>query len=345
MAVVRSFNTPYEVAEYTNQIENIQPQWNYFNSTNLFDITPVSQDTIIFDKSLTTTTLLPQVSTRSRESVKEKDDTYQPFALVLPHFKDSLSIKPEDIKGFRAPNTPDGAEQLANVRLKKLKRIRMNVDQTVEYMKLQAIKGITKSPDGRTVANMFTEFGVTQPVINFTLSDVAFDVRAAIALIQDTAAANLGTGGTISNLSVMVSKEFFAALTAHPSVQQAFLMQQGSNYFRDGNTSFGPFATTRRFDFMGVSFWTNNAVFNLPNGTQERAIASGEGHVILEGVSDLYRGYYGPSDKLHGVNNLGREVFVYEYPDLRDEEYELQYEFKHLYFATQPKTAIKVTMS
>lgn len=345
MTVVRSFNTPYEVAEYTNQIENISPTWSYFNSTNLFDITPVSQDTIIFDKSLTTTTLLPQVSTRSRESVKEKGDSYQPFALVLPHFKDSLSIRPEDIKGFRASNTPDGAEQLANVRFKKLKRIRTNVDQTVEYMKLQAVKGITKSPDGRTVANMFTEFGVVQPTVNFQFSSGTFDVRQAIADIQDLAAANLQTGGTITNLSVMVSKEFFAALVAHPTVAAAFNAQQGSNYFRDGNTTFGPHATTRRFDFMGVSFWTNNAVFNLPNGTQERAIASGEGHVVLEGISDLYRGYYGPSDKLHGVNQMGREVFVYEYPDLRDEEYELQYEFKHLYFLTQPKVAIKVTMS
>lgn len=342
MAVTRSFANGYEVVEYTNQIENIQPQWNYFNSSNLFDITPVSQDTIIFDKSLTTTTLLPQVSTRSRESVKEKADTYTPYALILPHFKDSLDIVPEDLKGFRQVNTAAGAEQLAAVRLKKLERIRGNVDQTVEYMKLQAIKGITKSPDGKTVANMFTEFSVAQPVITFNFADPAFDVRGAIALLQDTAAENLLTGGTITNLNVMVSKEFFAGLTSHPQTVQAFQYQQGSTYFRDGNTTYNQFATTRRFDFMGVSFFTYNATFNLPNGTKERAIAAQEGHVIAEGITDLYRGHWGSSDKLSGVNQMGREVFVYEYPDLKDERYELQYEFKHLYFITQPLMAIKV---
>ena len=343
MAVTRSFTNGYEVVEYTNQIENIQPVWNYFNSSNLFDITPVSQDTIIFDKSLTTNSLLPQVSTRSRESVKERADTFTPYALILPHFKDSLDIIPEDLKGFRQVNTPAGAEQLAAVRLKKLERIRNNVDLTVEYMKLQAVKGITKSPDGKTVADMFAEFGVAQPVINFTLSDPLFDVRGAIATLQDTAAENLQTGGTISNLNVMVSKEFFAALTSHPQTVQAFQYQQGSTYFRDGNTKYTQFATTRRFDFMGVSFFTYNATFNLPNGTKERAIAAGEGHVIAEGITDLYRGHWGSSDKLSGVNQMGREVFVYEYPDLKDERYELQYEFKHLYFITQPLMAIKVT--
>ena len=44
----------------------------------------------------------------------------------------------------------------------KLADMRAQVDQSIEYMKLQAVKGIMKTPDGSVIADMFTEFSVTQ---------------------------------------------------------------------------------------------------------------------------------------------------------------------------------------
>lgn len=347
MAITRSLTNGNVLVDWTDEINNVGHQYGLFNGMGLYRTQGVSQTAIVFDKSYHDTTLLPQVSRRGRESTKGIDRGVETFSLPLAYFKHSDYITPEDIQAWRMPGTTDAAETLAHVRLQKLEDMRAQVDQTLEYMKIQAAKGVCKTPDGATVADMFTEFNIVRPAVDFVLGTSTTDIDKKIAELKRGVQTNLKTGGVISGIDVIVDADFFDKLISHPNIREAYLHYQnsGAQRLRDDLSTYMSWGVMDMFEHRGVRFMTYDATFKLPNGSTESAVENGEGFIIVRGPRDLYRGYFGPSNKLSGVNSVGRELFAYEYTDSKDEFHEMQVETSPLFFMTQPQVAYKVHTS
>ena len=346
MATTRSYGNGFQLVDWTQEIQNVDNQAGLIGGMDIFKTTGTTQTAIVFDKSLNDTTLLPQVSRRSRDITKGNDRQVSTFSLPLAYFKHSDYITPEDVQGWRMPGTPDAPEQLARVRIQKLTDMKAQVEQTLEYMRLQAIKGISATPDGAVLANMFTEFGVTQQVIDFDLGNAATDVTAKISQLKRYLSTNLKTGAAMQGKPrVVVDSSFFDKLISHPQVRQAYLYYAANfNVNRDETSTYATWGSVDQFEFKGVIFITYDFVFKLPSGATENAVAANTGHVIPV-VRDLFRGYYGPSNKLGGANGVGVEMFAYEFTDPKDEFHEMQVETSPLFFATQPQVLVKLTTS
>lgn len=345
MATTRSLDNGFKLVDWTPEINNLDNQAGLISGMNLIRTEGISQTAVVFDKSMNDTTLLPQVSRRTRHTTKGNDRKVETFSLPLAYFKHSDYIAPEDIQGWRMPGTPDAAEQLARVRLNKLTDMRGQVDQTLEYMKLQAVKGVTATPDGTVLADMFDEFGITQHEIDFVLGTSSTSVTNKISELKRYVQKNLKTGGVIRGLRVLVDPLFFDKLITHPEVKQAYLYYQANmNVNRDETNQFMSWGSVDQFTFKGVTFMTYDHTFKLSDGSTEDAVAENTGHLIPV-VDGLFRGYYGPSNKLSGANTVGREMFAYEFTDPKDEFHEMQVETSPLFFATQPQTLVKLTSS
>ena len=345
MATTRSLDNGFKLVDWTDEVNNLDNQAGLIGSMNLYRTQGISQTAVVFDKSMNDTTLLPQVSRRAGDTTKGNDRKVETFSLPLAYFKHSDYITPEDIQGWRAPGTPDSEEALARVRVQKLADMRAQVEQTHEYMKLQAAKGVMKTPDGATIADMFTEFGVVQKTIDFNLGNNTTSVTSKISELKRYLQTNLKTGGVIRGINVVVDGSFFDKLITHPEVKQAYLYYAAQmNPNRDSTNQFMSWGSVDQFTFKGVNFMTYDHVFKLPNGSTEAAVATDTGHVIPV-VNDLFRGYYGPSNKLSGANSVGREMFAYEFTDPKDEFHEMQVETSPLYFATQPQVLVRLTSS
>ena len=347
MAITRSLSNGFKLVDWTDEINNIDNQFGLINGMNLFATQGVSQTAIVFDKNTTETTLLPQVSRRTGDSTKGVDRKVETFSLPLAYFKHSDYITAEDLQGWRQPGTPEAAEQFARVRANKLADMRAQVDQSIEYMKLQAVKGVMKTPDGSVIADMFTEFNVVQKEIDFLLGTSTTDIDKKISELKRYLQTNLKTGAAIQGKPVViVDGSFFDKLISHPNIRQAYLYYQnsGAQRLRDATNSMMSWGSVDQFEHRGVIFMTYDATFKLPNGTTEAAVATDTGHVIPS-VNGLFRGYYGPSNKLSGANQVGREMFAYEYSDPRDEQHEMQVETAPLFFCTQPQVLVKVKTS
>lgn len=343
MAITRNLDNGYKLIDWTDEINNMDNQAGLIGSMNLFRTQGISQTAVVFDKSMNDTTLLPQVSRRGRESTKGNDRKVETFSLPLAYFKHSEYITPEDVQGWRQAGSSDTAETMANVRVQKLADMRAQVEQSHEYMKLQAAKGIMKTPDGTVIADMFSEFNVTQKVIDFALGTATTNVSSKISELKRYLQTNLRTGGVLRDINVVVDAEFFDKLISHPEIKQAYLYFQSQfNPNRDASNQFMAWGSVDQFKFKGVNFMTYDHVFKLPDDTTEAAVAANTGHVIPV-TNDLFRGYYGPSNKLSGANSVGRELFAYEYTDHKDEFHEMQVETSPLYFVTQPQVLVKLT--
>lgn len=344
MAITRSLDNGFKLVDWTDEINNIDNTAGLISGMNLFRTQGISQTAVVFDKSMNDTTLLPQVSRRGRESTKGIDRKVETFSLPLAYFKHSDYISPEDIQGWRLPGTPDSAEVMANVRVQKLGDMRTQVDQTLEYMKLNAVKGITTTPDGVVLADMFDEFEIVQKEINFALGTSTTNIGNKISELKRYLQTNLRTGAVMGGKPVViVGTEFFDKLVSHPELKQAYLYYAANvNINRDSTNTFMSWGSVDQFEYKGVIFMTYDHVFKLPNGVAEKAVEDNVGHVIPV-VNDLFRGYFGPSNKLSGANVVGREMFAYEFTDPKDEFHEMQVETSPLFFVTQPQVLVKLT--
>lgn len=346
MTIIRDYFNSFKETDFVDGITETPLQYGFINSLNMFNMKSTSQTAIVFDKDYTTTTLLPQVVRGTNASTQGKERNADTFALKLAYFKHADRLTNEDIQGWRVPGSTT-EETLGRATAEKMTDMRMAWDQTQEYMKLQALKGVFKTPDGTTVADMYSEFGISQTTIDFVLGTSTTNVDQKLRQLKSAIATSVKNGGSIAGVKVLVDPSFFDKLISHPNLKNAYLYYQnsGKQLNRDDLTSYMKWGIMDSFPFRGVEFISYDATFNLPSGSTEVAFTTDTGIAFAEGVRDLFRGYTGPSAKLSEANQPGQEIFVRTYVDPKDEFVEFEMEAAPLYFPTRPASLIKVTSS
>jgi hypothetical protein len=347
MSTARDINNPNRLVDWSDEINELDNQYGFVKSQNYFRSTNISQLAVVFDKVINEITLLPQSARNSRQGTVGKDRIVQTFSLPLAYFRHEDYITPDDIQGQRKAGESDTEETLANVRVTKLEDMRFAADSTDEYLQLQALKGVMKSPDGGIIADMFAEFSITQTEVDFLLGTATTDVDGKIQELKRAITSSIKTGTRTGGVTVYTDSSFYNKLISHPKMREAYILYQnsGKQLMRDDLSMYMEWGIVDTFEHKGVRFFSYDASFNLPNGTQEKAFETDEGTAFATGVRDLFRGYNGPANTLSGANAQGREMFVTEYTDPKDQFHELTLEMSKLYFCTKPASLVKVSTS
>lgn len=343
MSLIRDYFNSFKTSEFVEAIHSTPLQYGYLNSQGDFEMRSTGQNAIVFDKDSTHVTLLPQVNRGDKAATMGKGERADTFALSLAYFKHSDRLTGEDVQGWRQVGSTE-QDTLARATAAKMTDMRARWDQTTEYMKLQAKKGIFKTPDGKVVADMFTEFGVSQKVIDFDLGNNATNIDLKLSELKRYMAKNVMTGGAIQGVEILCDEEFFDKLISHPQIKNAYLyyLNSGKQALRDDLSNYTQWGIMDSFEHRGVTFLTYGAEFNLPNGTTEKAFNASEGLATPKGVRGMFRGFWGPSNKLSAANQPGQEIFMRNYVDERDEYVEFEMESAPLFFATKPQALVKV---
>lgn len=353
MAITRQLSNGNKLTDWTQEVNDIANQYGILNGRGIFQNQGVSQESIVFDKQINTTTLIPRTDRRNPQASRGKDRKVQTFSLALPYFEHKDYVTPQDIQGHRMAGTPDAPETVANVIATKLEDMRYNADQTREYMKAQAIKGLVAAPDG-VMYNMFDEFGITQTEINFELDDANTIVRKKTAELKRTIQKNAKAGSRVGRIEVMVSPQFFDKLVNHPNVREAFLYYAETNQRRDAVRgilqTFETWGVVDTFEYDGILFWSYDAIFNVDSGegdVTETALFNTDptvegGYTLVDGLRNTYRGYYGPENTLDGANSVGAEMYVRQYTDPKGKFHEMELEMSSMYMLMKPQVSIKI---
>lgn len=347
MAITRQLSNGNRLTDWTQEINDLPNEYGLMNASGLFSGQGTSQLSIVFDKNTKDLTLIPQ-TTRGGEATYGEERRVETFALALPYFKHMDRITGKDLQGFRMAGSPDSPETLANLRANKMMDMRARADQTREFMKIEAVKGITIDPEGNVLADMFAEFGLTRTdyQVDFLLGTAATNVQEKIRELKRGVARNAKFGGAIGRIEVPCSNEFFDALVKHPSIVSAYeqYANSGKQLLRDDLSSYFDWGVSDMFEFGGVLFYTYEAEFTKPDGTVVSAFDN-DGYTIVRGQRDLYRGYFGPSDTLTGANSVGSEIMLGEFTDPRDKYIEMEMEMAPLYWMTKPAVSWRVFTS
>jgi hypothetical protein len=380
MATTRTLTNGQLLTDWTEEVNDIANQYGMINGSGLFSGMGTSQLSLLFDKSYNQINLLKQTNRNSNKAQKGADRTNKTFSLALPYFLYQDRVTAADIQSLRMPGTPDTPETLSNVIQTKLEDMRMVADQTREYMKLEALKGITTDADGVEIANMFEELALAPATITdnaydeyevrFNLASISTDPSLAISELKRKIAKGAKVGGRIGKIEVMCTTGFFDALVNHPLIREAYLhysvTNKNSDVVRGDLQRFEEWGVVDTFEYKGILFYTYDAEFVKDDGDGTTTLIKGigssardardaaagtpeavdgipnVGYTVVRGVRNLYKGVFGPANTLSGANQVGSEMMVNQYTDPKDKYWDMELEMANLYYMTRPQMSYRV---
>jgi hypothetical protein len=333
MPTVRSFEKPFELVDYTEELNLIPNTWGLINELGIFRSEPVAQHSITIEsKAGTLGVITDQV--RGARNLVNRDEVAALRSFAIPHFPLDDAVSPQDLQGKRAYGTTDQAETEAAVIARKLARIRMNHAVTMETARAFAItNGAVYAPNGTVVGNYYSDFGVTRREVDFVLGTTTTDVIAkaeeVIAHIQD----NILSGESVTSVVALCSPAFFGKLIAQAGIKEAYKFYTSTQEPLRQRLGSGLF---RRFEHGGVEFIEYRGSYN---GTP--LIPANDAYFVPRGTADMFISYFSPANKFSHVNTLGEEAYAFSYRDSKDEKIELQTEHNALHLIRRPAAVVR----
>lgn len=333
MAVASNGAVTFQTADYSREIEFKPKKYGRLGEMGLFAAEGVSTRTVIIDKVDGVIGVLGTQDPKGpgKSLIAESESS---LPVIVPYLKTIDAIYPSDVIGRRAPGDT-GPDTLDRVRARKLQKHRDTHEQTFEYMRIQAMQGITKDGKGKTIFDAFTQFGFSKQTETIGSSDKADAKARAIARkIED----NFGGMGGYDHIHVMCSPGAFDKLLANTSFAAIYTAQTGlpqNPLLNDAR---------RGFVYQGIVFEEYNTTFKLEDNSTAVGIVANKAWAFPVGA-DIFRTYQGPAEKMDYVGTAGQEFYAFSYADDKQNKEELEAHSAPLMLCVNPKALVEITFS
>ncbi len=251
-----------------------------------------------------------------------------PFPTVhLPQRATILADTVQNLRAFGSETEVETVQAVVNARLAKLRR---NIDATIEYHRMGAIKGQVLDSDGSTVLlDLYTAFGVSQQTQAMALATTTTKVRELIVKAKRKAEDALGAQ-MYRSMRAFCSADFFDAFVSHGAVEAAYDRWMNGEFLR---------GDVRSGFYHGGVFWEEyrGSVGGVP------FIASGEAYLVPEGVPDLFVSHYAPADYMETVNTIGLPYYAKQEAMRLNKGIEIEAQSNPLCLNTRPRAIVKLT--
>ena len=342
MTNIVTFGDYNKFSDLTDAIQLVPNKWSRIGDMGLFSRQGTTNLSVTFDR---VEGKLSALNARQRGTAPQygSDEIVKTFSYATAFFPAGDRVTAADVQGRRRPGSSNQTDTVTEAVQKKLTNLRMAHAQTREYMEMQALKGLVKSPDGAVFADLYSDFGFTQKVIDFDLGTAATEVsdkiRELIRHIED----NVFTGSAIGGIRVLVSQEFFDKLITHDSVKEAYTYFQAANQMGGGQVLRDDLR--RSFTHQGVTFEEYRGSITKMDGTVERMITAQEGHAFPVGVEGMFETWFSPADHIDFANTVGEEAYAWSVPALDGSAVEIFSQSAPLPLCLRPQALVKVNTS
>ena len=270
---------------------------------------------------------------RHRQREKPKNKT-----LECAHLPQTAGIKPDDLQNVRA----FGSDELATPETAVndvMQTLKYDIEMTVEYHRLGAVKGRVVDADGQTVLHdLFSVFDVQQKKIDLVFPDT---VPVKTNPIMETILAGKrhietkAEGLPISHIEAIVGSDFFDALTGHKLVRDAFERWQ-ANQSNFGDNDY----RKRGFPYANVVWVEVNDVVD-----GKKLVEPDKGHmypVAVPGFSP-FKTFYAPANWMSTVNTVGRAFYAQPIELDGDRGWDVEVQSNPLCLCEYPECLVELT--
>lgn len=321
----------FNVVSLTKAIEDTPYQPGRVGALGLFTEDGVSTTTVSIEKVGSTISLVPAGSRGAPGRVMGNDKRRMiPFSSI--HLPQRASIIADEVQNLRAFGSETEVETAQGVMDKKLRKMRRDLDTTLEYQRIGAIQGSILDADGTTeLLNLHAAFGTTATTHSLVLGTASTKVRIKVVEAKRKMEQALGAL-QYSNARVLCSSTFFDALVGHSAVEGAYDRYMDGQFMRDD--------VRGGFYYAGV-FWEE---YRGQVGST-KFIADGEAWMVPEGVADLFSTSFAPADYMETVNTLGQAYYAKQEPMPLGKGIEVEAQSNPIHICTRPAVPVKLTVS
>lgn len=295
--MIDPFKDGFSLVQLSQAINVLPNMYGRVNELGMFAWRAQTTPAVVIEMNNGVLTLVP-TTPWGGVAPKNKSGKRNVRAFSIPHTPLEDTVLASDVIGVRAFGSESMLDTVAAKVNEKLQTMKNKIDQTMEWRKIGALKGLVLDADGTTVLeDYFAAFGVTKKVVNFALSTPGTNVRAKCIEVVRYMEDNL-QGEMMTRASSLVSPEFFDALISHPSVKEVY-----SGWSEAANKLGGDLR--KGFTFGGLSFEEYRGVVD-----GKRFIDAGEGHAFPVGTSETFSNFGAPADFIETVNSMALPFYA-----------------------------------
>lgn len=320
------------IESLTADINNLPFVPTRIRGMGLFTEQPINTTIALIGISNSKLTLVPNVPRGAPSQPKSLDDkTAKPFR--VPHLPQRSTVMADSLQGARTFGASGQSEiDSAARRVTALNgKHRRDLDFTIEYHRLGAIKGLILDADGSTMFDLYTEFGVAQQTEDFALgTDTTKVLTKTTSVLRKIEKALDGIKP--AGVHAFVGSAWFDKFISHPKVERAYERFQEGAKLRSDNRS--------GFEFGGIVFEEYQGDYG---GVVQ--VAPNEGYAFPIGVPDMFITRFAPADYIETVNTDGLPYYSKAEPMKFNKGIEMESQSNPLNLNTRPAAVVKLTSS
>lgn len=300
MASLDIFNgDAFSVTSLTKAINDTVHQPTRIGDLGWFSEEPISTTSVFIERKGTTLSLVP-AQPRGAPGRPESNDKSKLIPFSTVHLPQRATVRADEVQNVRAFGSETEVETVQNLLNTKLGKLRRNIDVTIEYQRLGALKGKVMDADGTSeLLDIYTGLGIVKPAdFDMGLETSGTKVKQKIVAVKRLIEDALG-GLSYRNARVICSASFFDTLVGHDAVVKAYELWMDGKFAREDQRAQGGF-------FFGDVFWEEyrGNVGGIP------FIEDGAAYMVPEGVPDLFTTYFAPADYMETVNTMGLPYYA-----------------------------------
>ena len=299
-------NSAFSMTSLSGVVNKLDYQPQLLGELGLFEPMPVRTRTVFVDRRDGGLTLIPTSPTGAAPA-ELAGDNRDAVPLKTTRLAKGFTLYAEEIQGIRAFGSETELEQVQGEFLRRMARVRADMELTHEYHRLGALQGKLLDSDGSTVIyDYFSQFGVSEAAaVNFALTTATTDVRGkCAAVVRAMARSSKGAFTPATQVHALVGDTFYDLLINHDQVRKTFEGWAAAADLRQG-------AAFNAFTYGGITFHN----YRGTDDGSSVAIAATEAKFFPVGASGVFKKAMAPAEFGPYVNTLGMDTYGINIPD------------------------------
>lgn len=325
-------NDAFSVSSLTQTIVDIPRLPTRLGDMGLFTEYGITTPTMMIERKGSALSLVPTAPRGGvRATIGSTNRKLIPVASV--HLPQGATVLADEVYGVRAFGSETEVESMSNLVRQKLEIAKGNIDLTLEYQRVGALKGLVLDADGVTpILDVYALFGMTQQAVawNIATTGTSSDTKQHSVNLKRTIRNKLG-GRSFTRARVMCSEGFFDKLVGHGSMKTAWERWQNGAFGREDQS-------TADFEFAGV-------VYSVYEGGVDGAdfIEDGFAYAYPEGVPRMFQTAFSPADYMETVNTMGSPYYAKQERMAFDKGVDIETQSNPICLNTLPEAVIKLS--
>lgn len=329
MPVIDPFKADsFTLNELTAAIEKLPFAPGRIAQLGLFESAGVTTTSVMLEEQTGTLSLVP-VSPRGSGGVTQTRNSRSMRSFIVPHIAKRRMLMADEIQNVRAFGGTN-AEAVNTVRDQLLARMRQDIETTIEFHRIGAVKGQILDADGiGVIYDLFTEFGLTQITEGFALNADTTKVRNKIGTVLRAIEDELGNT-PFRGVRALCGSNFWDSLIEHKAIKDTYLNSQYAADLRND--------PRESVTFAGVTFERYRGSVG-----GQAFVGTDEAYAIPEGVPGMFITRFAPADYVETVNTLGQSLYAKAVTDDMGKGIEIEAQSNPLSICTRPRAVVKLT--